>query len=90
MATTTRIIPNFHDVDFSDLILPIITVYELPQDFPDKFAARLWTISVGQAVPTNLVMIADRLDDIHNGIPDYFTRMDRSPFDDPNILESWV
>lgn len=84
----TRVFPSFADVDLSDLKLPMIVIYEKPSDFPNHFVARIWEATI--PAPTDVAMVESTLDAIHAGIPGRFIRMDRTPGDDPNILETWI
>ena len=36
------IVESLQQVDFSELDLPLVTIYEKPLDFPDDFVARVW------------------------------------------------
>lgn len=85
---STRVFPSFHEIDFSDMKLPMITIYERPADFPEHFVARIWEASI--PAPTDIAMVEKTLDAIYDGIPPRFTRMNRNPGDDPNILEVWI
>lgn len=33
---------SMRQVDFSDLIFPLIVVYRKPKDYPDAYVARVW------------------------------------------------
>lgn len=86
----SRIVPHFHEVDFSDLSLPMIVVYDRPTDFPEQVVARIFNIVPGDVQPTDMAMTALTIEEIHSGIPERFTRLNRNPGDDPNILETWI
>lgn len=85
---TDRIVSRF---DYSRILkqatVPIITIYERPADYPDKFVARLWDVNR----PTNLAAIADTYEELLEAIPvNSMVKMARSPADDPVILETWM
>lgn len=67
--------------------IPIITVYDHPADYPDKFVARVWDVNR----PTNLAVIADTYEELLQAIPTgQMTRMEPSQKDDPVIRETWI
>lgn len=86
----SRFVTSFHEVDFSDLTMPMIVVYERPKDHPFGLIARIWNVGPGSVQPTDMAMIANSLEQLRNGIPRRFTRVERNPSDDPNILEVWI
>lgn len=86
--STDRIIRRF---DYARLVrqttIPIITVYDHPQDYPDKFVARVFDMNR----PTNMAAIADTYEELLEAIPTRnMARMERSPKDDPVIMETWI
>ena len=86
--STDRIVARF---DYARLLkqttLPIITVYNHPLDYPDKFVARVWDVDR----PTNLAAIADTYEELLQAIPVHqMTRMEPSEKDDPVIRETWI
>lgn len=67
--------------------LPIITVYKGPEDYPDKYVARVFDLQR----PTNLVAVADDYGGILEAIPtEDMARMQRDERDDPVIVETWI
>lgn len=74
--------------------IPIITVYNRPDDYPDKFVARVWDVNR----PTNLVAVAETHEQLLEAIPIHqMTRMgggqDDDPVivdDDPVVVEVWI
>lgn len=83
-----KIAPDFYHVDFSDMTLPIIVVTKDTKDYPNKVVGRVWEGAKG--LPTNLVVMRDTLDELRFTIPPNFMRIDRSPKDDPVIVETWL
>jgi len=82
-----RIVKSF---DISRLIkiakLPLICVYNSPSDYPGKFVARLWDVDK----PTNIVAVAESLEEIREAKPPEMIIMERQPNDDPVIVETWI
>jgi len=66
--------------------LPLICVYNNPSDYPGKYVARVWDVDR----PTNLVAIADSLEEIREAKPPEMMIMDRMQNDDPVIVETWI
>ncbi len=86
--STDRIITRF---DYGRLVkqttVPIITIYDHPADYPDKFVARVWDVNR----PTNLAAVADTYEELLEAIPvNSMVKMARSPGDDPVIMETWI
>lgn len=82
------IVDNFHGVNWwkKTKVFPIFTVFCNPKDFPGKYVVRLFD---GKA-PTRLLSVKDTLEDARKTIPPLFKRVDRSPTDDPVIVETWL
>ena len=66
--------------------IPIITVCYNTEDYPGKYVARLWDVDK----PTNMVAIAESLEEIRGAKPPEMMIMDRMPNDDPVIVETWI
>lgn len=75
-----------HDVDMSDIRLPIVAVYEHPSDYPDLYIARLYD----KDKPTNVIMKDSNLEGIQRRKPNHMVRIVRNVMDDPTIVESWI
>jgi hypothetical protein len=67
-------------------VLSIITLYEKPSDYPEKYVARLWLVRKGIVQSTDIIMLADTLDELKQRIPAYMQFMNRETNDDPKIL----
>ncbi len=65
---------------------PLICIYNSPKDYPGKYVARLWDVDK----PTNMVAIAESLEEIREAKPPEMMIMDRMPNDDPVIVETWI
>lgn len=66
-------------------ILELWTVYESPIDLPGRFVARKWLLDR----PTNELLQDKTLDGLREKLPQGLMRMERSPQDDPKIVETW-
>ena len=66
--------------------IPLICIYENPDDYPGFFVARVWDADQ----PTHLIAKADTLDGIRETIPPNMHRLHRRPDDDPVIVEVWI
>lgn len=86
--TADRIVTCF---DYGRLVkqttIPIITIYDHPADYPDKYVARVWDLDR----PTNLAAIADTYEELLEAIPtQQMVKMTCNPKDDPVIVETWL
>ena len=71
--------------------LIIWTVYDHPLDFPFGFVARAHRIEPGTSTPTDQAFSANTLEAVRNALTGMgLTRIERSPDDDPVIVESWI
>ena len=71
--------------------LEIYTIYDSPDDFPGLFVARRFLVTKAGPVPTTTVVYGDSLGDIRGAmLGKGLTRIDRSPEDHPNVVESWL
>ena len=66
--------------------LPIICIYQNPDDYPGKYVARVWDADE----PTSLIAIAETLEAVRETIPPNMHRLHRRPDDDPIIVEVWI
>lgn len=64
---------------------PLICIYNSPRDYPGKYVARLWDVDK----PTNMVAIAESLEEIREAKPPEMMIVDRLPDDKPEIVETW-
>lgn len=62
------------------------TVYDSPTDFPDLFVARRWLLDR----PTEEVLQDKTLDGLRRKLRQGLVRLERSPQDDPKIVETWL
>lgn len=67
--------------------VPIITIYTSPEDYPDKFVARLWDLDK----PTPYIAVADTMDAARAAVPtEVMIPFQRDPRDDACITETWI
>lgn len=67
-------------------MLELWTVCDSPIDLPGRFVARKWVLDQ----PTNELVQDKTLDGLRAKLPRGLTRLERSPQDDPKILETWI
>jgi hypothetical protein len=79
-------VTSWDQVDFSDIKMPIITIYQDPLDYPQKYVARLFNLTD----PTNVVMLGDNYEELVRRKPLAMVSFNRSPDDDPKIVETWI
>ena len=72
--------------------LPMITIYERPDEFPDEYVARLWLMRRGVAEPgmTGLLLRSASLDALREMLPPGLHRLPREPGDEEAIVETWL
>lgn len=66
-------------------MLELWTVYDSPVDLPGRFVARKWLNQ-----PTNELLQDKTLEGLRGRLPQGLTRLERSPQDDPKIVETWI
>ena len=71
-------------------MLDMYVVYERPLDFPNSFVVRHWIVDADGGKPTDWMVVGKTLDDVRQAIPGYCVRLERSPEDEPQIVESWI
>jgi hypothetical protein len=67
-------------------MLDVWIVYDSPSDFPGKFVARRFQVKT----PTPDVLVADTLEGLRKLLPQGLVRLERTPHDQPHIVEVWV
>ena len=70
--------------------LPIWTIFDHPRDYPNAFVARRFDVTRKGIEITADVILAASLEELRGMLPMGLTRLERSPGDDPNIIESWI
>jgi hypothetical protein len=68
------------------------TIYAHPADFPDvEFVVRGWIVGPhGTLTDSGALGFAHTLDEARNIVPAGLVRMERSPDDDPVVVETWI
>ena len=66
--------------------VPIIFVYEYPEDYPEKYVARLFEGKKGNHV----IALADTLDDLRGAKPGKMATVGKQENDPPQIIETWL
>lgn len=67
-------------------MLELWTVYDNPIDLPGRFVARKWLLDQ----PTSEVLQDKTLEGLRGKLPRGLTRLERSPQDEPKIVETWI
>lgn len=63
------------------------TIYDHPTDYPNSYVARQFVCDR----PTDKVIAKDTIEELREAIgSENLARFERSPFDDPKIVEVWV
>jgi endonuclease V-like protein UPF0215 family len=87
MDSEDKVVKSFDLNRFSKLTrIPLICVYRSPSDYPGKYIARLWDVDR----PTNVIAIAESLEEIREAKPAEMAILQRYPSDDPVIVETWI
>jgi hypothetical protein len=94
MMPQTRLVPSFHDVDFSDLQLPMVCIFKHPDDFPEHYVARIFAAVDGKPVPTDMAMISPAIQGLYDGMPfgsgRFTMRFPRKAGEHPTVVETWI
>lgn len=70
--------------------IPMWVIYDHPADWPEGYIGRLH-YSLPEPTPTLLYATADDPEELREAFRGAgYTKVDRSPGDDPPIMESWV
>lgn len=85
-----KLVESMKLVDFSNIKLPLIVVYDHPSDYPDAYVARVWEAE--RNLPTNALIKKDTLQEIREDIRSagFMICISRAPEDHPTIVESWI
>lgn len=70
--------------------IPIWTIYGKPQDYPEHFVVRRWTVLRGRAVADFGCTLFEDLDSARASVPAGCYPIGRNDADDPAIVESWM
>lgn len=86
MSKRDIIIPKFDSTILRKARLPMLTVYNRPSDYPDKFIVRMWDASES----TRYITISASLEEARKSIPPSMVCLNRMEKDDPCIEEVWI
>lgn len=84
-----KLITHLDLADFSDMQLPMLTIYERPADYPDLYVVRVWEC-LPTPQPTNMVVLTTTLEEARRRLPQGYQRISRSEIDDPKIVETYI
>lgn len=59
-----KVVHSMAEVDLTAIAIPSIAIYRYPEDFPDKYVARVYAGSS----PTNIIMLADSAEELRQDI----------------------
>ena len=81
-------VESVNKIDFTDLKVPCIAVYEHPDDYPKKCVARVYDLEK----PTNTMMLKDTVDEITKDITENtgMTFVPRGPEDVLSLVGIWI
>lgn len=85
-----RKLVSFRQADFSNMSLPMITIYDHPLDYPNTYVARVWEAKI--LTPTNVVVCKKNLEELRKDIQaaGFTVRIDERLEYRPVILETWI
>ncbi|MFI8575947.1 hypothetical protein [Rossellomorea aquimaris] len=86
MENPDRLISSFDEIPFSDYKMPIICIYESPEDYQGMFVARLFDVNQ----PTHYILMRPTLEAVRMEVPDRFSLVPKAQGEDSNIVETWI
>ena len=83
-----KLITSIKELDTSNLKVPVIVVYEHPDDYPEYYVARVFNMDK----PTDTIMLKKKLSEIQDDIRANTDMMFmlRGVEDDPCIVGAWM
>lgn len=90
MENKDKLVESMTILDFSDMKLPMVVVYDHPADYPDAYVARVWEMKGN--LPTNTFIKMDTLEEIREDVQSagFIHCIQRAAEDDPVIVEAWM
>ena len=81
-------VESIREVDFSGLKVPFVAVYGHPDDFPDKYVARIYELDRA----TDTIMAKETLEEIEMDIKEHtaMTFIPRGTADVPSLVGVWM
>lgn len=64
LRNRNKVVASINQVDMSNMKMPMIAVYEHPDDFPEKCVARVFDLDK----PTNVILIRDTVEELQEEI----------------------
>lgn len=88
MKTEEKLNP-FCNVNYDNMILPSITIYNSPADYKGMYVARLFETAI--PVPLGTFATSDDIKDLRNMIQaaGFYFRVPRDIHDHPVVVETW-
>lgn len=85
-----KVISSFREMDRTGIVLPLVTIYKKPKDFPKGCVARLFDRKTGLPTPQCIVRktVAECREDIRKS--GFHVTLPRDIADDSMIVESWI
>lgn len=85
-----KFVESMKEVDFSDMKIPMLVIYDSPADMPGMYVCRIW--EVVDCRPTNTAMRKKTLEEMREDIQaaGFTIKLPRTESDDPVIVESWA
>lgn len=90
ITKNNKIVRSFSDVDYSEMVLPGIVIYNSPNDFKGVYVCRLYEMSISE--PTNIIIVRSSLEECRKDInkSGFYVKLERDPRDMLSIVETWV
>lgn len=88
LGTADMIVDSFKIVDISDLEVPMVNMYKQPDDYNDKYVARIYDL----IRPTNTIILRDTFEELEEDIKKSFDALfyvKRTDDDDLSLIGSW-
>lgn len=81
-------VESIREVDFSGMKVPFVAVYGHPDDFPDKYVARIYELDRA----TDTIMVKETLEEIEMDIKEHtaMTFIPRGTADVPSLVGVWM
>ena len=89
-AYRNKVVTSFSKVDYSEMIMPGIVVYNSPKDFKGVYVCRLFEMSISAA--TDTIIIRRTLEECREDIykSGFDIRIPRDEMDVRSIVETWI
>lgn len=90
MRKQDMVLDTLEHVDFSEMKLPGIVVYENPSDYGGKVVGRVFEMAM--PYPTNVVIVRESLEEARDDIraAGFRTVVGRDKADEEQVVETWM